>query len=219
MRVISIARLACLALLAGAGAACSDTGDGVTTADAAAAHFGHNAQGGAAMGTTPGWMDGETVTFFYNKDFFCKEPPRSDAPSDCVLGAEAQVPPRGGNIPVLYVMVPLGFDPGNLHCPTTTCVNHPSTIDATAPVLAVLESVLGDLPDNGVIPVVPHSHIVDRKQGGWWSVEIIGVTDPAVWAQIAAAKSLDRVRQLQMAGAGITGDIPTNLFLFFSVRP
>ncbi|CAN5693405.1 hypothetical protein BH23GEM5_BH23GEM5_24260 [soil metagenome] len=34
--------------------------------------FGHNAQGGAERGTTPGWFDGKDVTFFYNKDFFCQ---------------------------------------------------------------------------------------------------------------------------------------------------
>jgi hypothetical protein len=46
-------------------------------------------------------MDGKTVTFFYNKDFFCKEPPESGADSECEVGAEPEVFPRGGNIPVL----------------------------------------------------------------------------------------------------------------------
>ena len=48
---------------------------------------------------------------------------------------------------------------------------------------------------------------------------MIGVTDPAVWDQIVAGKSLATVRALQAAGAGITDDIPSNAYLLFSVRP
>ncbi len=48
---------------------------------------------------------------------------------------------------------------------------------------------------------------------------MIGVTNPAVWDQIVAGKSLATVRALQASGAGITGDIPTNTYLSFSVRP
>jgi len=53
------------------------------------------------------------------------------------------------------------------------------------------------------------------------------VTDPAVWARIAEGQDLDTVRRLQSSdqhpdgtgtGAGITGDIPSNLYLFFDVR-
>ena len=47
---------------------------------------------------------------------------------------------------------------------------------------------------------------------------VIGVTDPAIWDEIAAAKDLEAVRELQAAGSGITGDIPSNLYLFFDVR-
>ncbi len=201
-------------LLAGALliAGCSDlpTGDRATHAADAPA-FAHNAQDGAARGTTPGWMDGETVTFFYNKDFFCKEPPASGATSDCELGAEPQVMPRGGNIPVVYVMTPLFAPaPANLHCPVAgSCINHPSTID--------LSRVFGPGTENAALP--PHSHIVDEKAGGWWEIEVVGVTDPAVWQQVEAGKDLATVRRLQAAGSGITGDIPTNLFLFFNVRP
>lgn len=173
-------------------------------------HFAHNAVKDAAFGTTPGWFDGETVTFFYHKDFFCKEPPASGATTDCEIGEEPQVRPRpGANLPVLYVMTPLGFDPGNLQCPTVgDCINHPSTIDASR--------VFGAGAEN--IPLPAHSHIIDEIQGNWWEIEVVGVTDPAVWAEIEAAKSLEKVRELQAAGQGITGDIPSNLFLFFSVR-
>jgi hypothetical protein len=54
---------------------------------------------------------------------------------------------------------------------------------------------------------------------GWWELEVIGVTSPAVWDQIVAGKSLATVRALQTAGTGITDDILTNSYLFFSVRP
>ena len=180
-------------------------------------HAGHQSSAGAAKGFTDGWYDGRTVEFFYNKDFFCKEPPASDAVSNCVVGSEPQTPPRGGNIPVLYVMTPLGFTPADLQCPLAgACINHPSDIDTT-PINSVLDSVFGaDVPN--VIALPPHSHIVDVDQGGWWEIEVIGVTDPAVWAEIAAAKDLDTVRQLQAEGVGITGDIPSNLYLFFDVR-
>ncbi len=172
--------------------------------------FGHNAQGGAERGTTPGWFDGKDVTFFYNKDFFCQEPPQSGATSKCELGEEAMVRLRGGNIPVVYVMTPLGFTPPNLHCPVAgNCINHPSTID--------LSRDFGPGTENATLPA--HSHIVDQRAGGWWEIEVIGVTDPGVWNQIATAKNLTKVRELQAAGSGITGDIPSNLFLFFNVQP
>src|SRR5437870_5352915 len=34
-----------------------------------------NAQGGAPRGFTDGWQNGKTVLFFYNKGFFCAQPP------------------------------------------------------------------------------------------------------------------------------------------------
>lgn len=170
----------------------------------------HNAQGDAEIGTTAGWFNGKSVTFFYNKEFFCRSAPASGAESGCVLGAEPEVRPRGGNIPVVYVMTPLGFEPDGLHCPTVgACINHPSTIDASR--------VFGAGAEN--LPLPAHSHIVDQSAGGWWEIEVIGVTDPAVWNQVAAGKDLQTVRALQATGNGITGDIPTNLFLFFNVRP
>jgi hypothetical protein len=172
----------------------------------------HNSAAGDAKGTTPGWLDGREVTFVYPKDYFCKEPPTSGATSNCELGAEAQTPPRSGaNIPVLYVMTPLGFRPdeSTLQCPEVgNCINHPSTIDVSR--------IFGAGTENFALPA--HSHIVDVAEGGWWEIEVIGVTDPAVWAEVVKGKSLERVRELQAAGVGITGDIPSNLYLFFNVQ-
>jgi hypothetical protein len=169
----------------------------------------------AEIGTTAGWYKGEIVTFLYNQAFDCVTPPSSLASSGCVLGDDAHSPPRGGNDPVLYVLTPL-FAPTrdlNLHCPTSECINHPGDIDVT-PVKAVLESVLGPLPS--VIPLPAHSHVVDVSRGGWWKVEVNGVLTQEAWDAIAAAKSLDAVRVQQSAGT-VTGDIDTNMFLFFNV--
>lgn len=184
----------------------------LTMVTASPALAGHNSAAGDARGVTGGWLDGETVTFFYPKAFFCAEPPASGASSNCELGAEAAVAPRpGANIPTLYVMTPLGFRPDDstLQCPVVgSCINHPSTIDVSR--------VFGAGTENFALPA--HSHVVDEARGGWWEIEVIGVTDPAVWAEVVDGKSLDRVRELQNAGVGITGDIPTNLFLFFNVE-
>ena len=173
---------------------------------------GHNSAAGAAKGTTAGWLDGRTVTFTYPKDFFCAQPPSSGADSGCVLGAEPERAPRpGAGIPVVYVMTPLGFRPdvSTLHCPEVgNCINHPSTIDVSR--------VFGTGTENFALPA--HSHIVDVAKGGWWEIEVIGVTDPEIWDEVVAGKSLERVRELQAAGEGITGDIPTNLYLFFNVQ-
>jgi hypothetical protein len=167
----------------------------------------------APHGFTAGWLDGQTVQFFYVKDFFCQPPPTSGAPSQCEVGEDGTVDPRPGPIPTLYVMTPLGFRPADatLHCPIVgSCINHPSTIDL---------SRIGGPAD---APLPAHSHIIDVRHGGWWELEVIGVKNPAVWDQIVAGKSLATVRALQAAdpsGDTITGDIPTNAYLFFDVRP
>jgi len=173
------------------------------------AHADHNSAAGALHGTTDGWFNGETVTFFYNKPFFCAQPPTSAAASGCEVGEDAQIPPRPGPIPTLYVLVPLGItvDPATLQCPVAgSCINHPSTVDLSR-----------IFPGAGDVLLPPHSHVVDEKHGGWWKIEVIGVTDPDAWNRIAQAKSLAAVRAEQAAG-NATGDIGTNLYLFFQVQ-
>jgi hypothetical protein len=182
----------------------------LTSVFASPVHAGHQSSAGDAKGFTGGWYDGRDVEFFYNKDFFCSEPPSSGADSNCELGAEPERAARPGNVPVLYVMTPLGFRPdeSTLQCPEIgNCINHPSTIDVSR--------IFGPGTENFDLPA--HSHIVDVDQGGWWEIEVIGVTDPAIWDEIVDGKSLERVRELQADGVGITGDIPSNLFLFFDV--
>lgn len=200
-----------LAILAAAAlSACTD--DAPTAAPDHSAHMAMsaNARNGADIGTTGGWYDGKTITFHYNKPYFCS-PTETMAKSGCVLGAEPTSAPRSGPIPVLYVTVPLfeGVDPGTLQCPDAgKCINHPNTID--------LSRVFGPGTEDALLP--PHSHVIGEKGAGWWEIEVVGVTSKAAWNQLVMGKSLEAVRQIQKDG-GATGDIPTNLFLSFSANP
>ena len=180
-----------------------------------------NAHDDALFGFTDGWENGTTVSFFYSKPFFCAQPPSSAAPSGCEVGEDGTVDPRPGKIPFLFVMTPVGFRPADatLQCPVVgNCINHPSTID--------LSRVFGPSKADVLLPA--HSHIIDSSlpesqasggQAGWWEIIVIGVSDPGVWDQIVAGKSLATVRALQAKGVGITGDIRSNAYLFFDVRP
>ena len=173
----------------------------------------------AEFGFTAGWLHGQTVQFFYHKPFFCRTPVEDGNPvgatTACEVGSDGSVDPRLGNIPILYVMTPIGFRPAEstLQCPMVGhCINHPSTID--------LSRVFGPGTENAPLPA--HSHIVDQAEGNWWELHVIGVKDPATWDQVVAGKSLVAVRALQAAdptGAKITPEILTNVYLFFDVRP
>lgn len=165
-------------------------------------------------GTTRGWYAGRTVTFRYTRNFFCRTPPASRASSRCEGGANYTQTPSHAFDP-LYVIVPLGFTPPRwtLQCPVAgNCIDHPSTID--------LSAVLGRGTSNALLP--PHSHIVqtaDAGQSEWWNVYVVGVTSRSSWNKIVRARSARELQFLQRRhGSGVTGNIGTNLFLFFSVR-
>jgi hypothetical protein len=196
-------------------AGCAETGPTETALSSADAHFAHAAMGptGAEVGTTAGWFRGEVVTFLYNQDFQRPLPladgTEAGSDSNCVLGAEAARPPRGGNDPVAYVTVPLFEDTEGitLHCPVAgDCINHPSTID--------LSRVFGPDTKNAALPA--HSHVIDVKRGGWWVVEVNGVFTREAWDAIEREKSLAEIRR-QQAMETVTPDLDTNLFLFFNV--
>jgi hypothetical protein len=200
------------------------------------AHLGH-AMGGAEMPTAAnpegpgqqdkgyidGWFNGAQVQLYYTKTYFCAEPPVSGADGDgdkgCELGADAETAPRPGPIPTIYAIAAAGIQPdlATLACrPGTVCLNHPAMIDA---------SRVGGRA-NG--PAVPHSHILSEHGGGWFHTVNIRVRNLDVWNQIAVAKSLEKVRELQadpIVGVngqtpGITADTPTNIFFFIaSWRP
>jgi hypothetical protein len=165
-------------------------------------------------GYIAGWANGEDVELYYTKSFFCADPPASGANTNCELGANAEVAPRPGPIPTIYAIAAAGIAPNisTLSCPpASVCLNHPAMIDASR--------VLGPGATN--IPGVPHSHIVTERRGGWFHTVNIRVRDLGAWNQIAAAKSLDKVRELQadpnFGGRGlVSADTPTNIFFFIA---
>ena len=168
----------------------------------------------ADKGTIGGWLDGETVQLRYARLYFCEEPPASSAASNCVVGAPAEETPREGPIPPIYAIAAAGIqpDPATLHCPGgSLCLNHPSTLDLSR--IGGPPSALG----------VPHSHIVTDRRGGWHQTVNIRVRSLDAWNQIAAAKTLAKVRELQadpaIGGMGlISQDTPTNIFFFIEVQ-
>lgn len=171
--------------------------------------------GSALRGTTQGWLDGHTVTFLYTKNYVCQQPPASMATSRCEGGSLYTQTPASTFDP-LYVVVPLGFTPpaGTLQCPTAgRCIDHPSTID--------LSAVLGSGTSNIALPA--HSHIIataNSNQAEWWPVVVVGVTKAAAWKEIVEDKNLSAVQKLQRDPAsGVTGNIATNVFLYFKVLP
>jgi hypothetical protein len=169
---------------------------------------------GGTVGTTAGWLDGQTVKFYYSKSFYCAAPPASKASSGCEAGTDYTQAPLSGFDP-LYVVVPLGFTPpaSTLQCPTAgKCVDHPSTID--------LSAVLGKGTQNLALPA--HSHIVATNNGKtpeWWNVDVVGVKTLGAWNAIVKAKSDTELMYLQRhVPTQVTGNITTNLFLWFAVK-
>ena len=167
----------------------------------------------APTGFTNGWYDGHTVRFFYSKNYSCSAPPASKASSKCEAGADYTQTPASTFDP-LYVVVPLGFTPpkSTLQCPVAGhCIDHPSTIDLSA----VLGAGTSDLP----LPA--HSHIVataNSNQAEWWNVDVVGVKSLKAWDKIVHAKSDRELQYLQRTDSkDVTGNITTNLFLYFSV--
>ena len=226
-------RLACLALVVAIALRCDSTPSSPVNPDSSepqmgaidgnpmglGAHFNHNAAAGTEKGYIDGWLDGETVSLHYTKWFFCEEPPASGAASNCEVGAPAEVNPRPGPIPTIYAIAAVGIqpDPATVACPAgSSCLNHPAMLDVSR-VAA---------PGATNVPALPHSHIVTQRHGGWWRTVNIRVFDLDVWNEIAGAKSLTRVRELQadpaVGGASpplISQDTPTNIFFFIQVQP
>src|SRR3984885_64102 len=168
----------------------------------------------APTGFTNGWYDGHTVRFFYSKNFSCAAPPASKASSKCEAGSDYTQTPADAFDP-LYVVVPLGFTPpkSTLQCPTAGhCLDHPSP--------SALSAVLGSGTSDVLLPA--HSHVVATANGGqseWWNVDVVGVKDLAAWNKIVSAKCDSEVMHLQKFDSKeVTGNIPTNLFLYFAVK-
>jgi hypothetical protein len=164
-------------------------------------------------GYIDGWFNGETVQVHYTKVFFCDQPPSSGATTECEIGADPEVAPRPGPIPTIYAIAAVGGiqpDLSTVACPPgSPCLNHPAMIDVSR--------VRGPGFENS--PALPHSHILAEHHAGWFNTVNIRVSDLAVWNQIAAAKSLEKVRELQADPANarkISQDTPTNVYFFIA---
>jgi len=166
----------------------------------------------ARTGFTKGFFAGHTVRFFYSKNFRCAAPPAATASSKCEGGTNYTQTPASTFDP-LYVIVPLGFTPpkNTLQCPAGHCIDHPHTIDLT--------SVLG--AGTGNLPLPAHSHIVataNSHQSEWWNVDVVGVKSMSAWDKLIRSKNAHELQYLQRRHPSqVTGNIPTNLFLYFSV--
>ncbi len=169
-------------------------------------------------GYIDGWLDGEDVQLYYTKSFSCPEL-TVGAAVPCELGAESDTAPRPGPIRTIYAIAAAPaianlVDPATLACRAgTACLNHPLMIDL---------SRIGGSPSAGP---AAHNHIVTSRGGGWFHTVNIRVFSLAAWNQIAAAKTLDKVRELQgdphVGTPGvISADTPTNIYFFIaSARP
>jgi hypothetical protein len=166
----------------------------------------------AHKGFTKGWYDRHTVRFYYTRNFFCRKPPASGASSRCEAGADYTQTPANTFDP-LYVVVPLGFTPpkSTIQCPAGNCIDHPHTID--------LSAVLGNGTSNVLLPA--HSHIVATNNGHqaeWWNVDVVGVKTLKAWTMLVRHKTDWELRHLQRTDSqAVTGNITTNLFLYFAV--
>ena len=197
-------------------AALAHLGHAATTADTAADN--PNSAAHEDKGYIDGWFNGEDVQLYYTKSFFC-DPLVLGAPVPCELGAPPDTAPRPGPIPTIYAIAaapPIAslVDPATLACRAgTPCLNHPLMIDL---------SRIGGNPTAGP---AAHNHILTSRGGGWFHTVNIRVFSLAAWNEIAAAKTLTKVRELQgdpnVGKAGvISADTPTNIYFFIaSSRP
>ena len=192
-------------------------GHGAALSDAAAADPANSAAH-EDKGYIDGWFNGEDAQLYYTKSFFC-DPLAPGATVPCEIGAPPDTAPRPGPIPTIYAIAaapPIAnlVDPATLACRAgTPCLNHPLMIDL---------SRIGGNPAAGP---AAHNHILDSRDGGWFRTVNIRVFSLAAWNEIAAAKTLSKVRQLQgdpnVGTPGvISADTPTNIFFFIAgLRP
>jgi hypothetical protein len=162
-------------------------------------------------GYIDGWFDGADVQLYYTKAYYC-EPLTINAPADCEIGAPAETPPRPGPIPTIYALAAVGFtpDPSTVACVRgSPCLDHPTMID--------LSRIGGPAPG----APLSHSHVLDAHHAGWFNTVNIRVLSLAAWNEIAAAKTLAKVRELQgdphtgRPGV-ISADTPTNIYFFIA---
>jgi hypothetical protein len=213
------AAAAVMAVAGGIGAAVATTGPASN-----AMSMGHGVD---EFGMTKAFFHGKAIDFTYSKGFFCDTSVSSAATSGCEAGAKWKKAPAKQHDP-LYITVPLGFSvkKSRMDCPDgLVCVDHPGTIDLTRlePALKPLYPQLTDAQltealKNAATP--GHQHfITDRNHGKreWWDVKVVGVTSKSEYSKITAHRSAAYLKKQIKAGK-TTPAIPTNLFLFFSVK-
>jgi hypothetical protein len=184
-------------------------------------------QGVNEFGMSQSFFAGHTVSFTYTKGFYCDSHVSSGATSGCEVGANYKVAPAK-NFDPLYILVPLGFSAPmmDMQCPTgLVCVDHPGTVD-----LSRIESALKPLYPNITNAQLTaalkntatpgHQHYItttNSTKAEWWDVKVVGVTSQTEYNAINAHKSYSYLAS-QIAAKKTTGVIPTNLFLYFSVK-
>jgi hypothetical protein len=184
----------------------------------AAMHAGHlSPNANEDKGYIKGWFEGEEVQLYYTKSYFCDA--LSAGATPCEVGAPPDDAPRPGPVPTIYAIVAtppvfnnVNFNPATLAClPGTPCLNHPLMIDL---------SRIGAIPP--IAGPAAHSHILSARGGGWFHTVNIRVFSLEAWNQIAAAKSLQKVRELQGGNPAvgvpgvISADTPTNIYFFIA---
>ena len=175
-------------------------------------HALHSTAQSEDKGYIDGWFEGTEVQLHYTKSYFCAEPPASGAASNCEIGAPSEEAPRPGPIPTIYAIAAAGFvpDPSTVACLRgSPCLNHPTMID--------LSRIGGPA---SAVPV-SHSHVLEARHAGWFNTVNIRVLSLDAWNQIAAAKTLAKVRELQgdpsVGTPGvISADTPTNIYFFIA---
>ena len=173
-------------------------------------------KGGGAFnefGKTDNSDQGQRSTDVYTHAWYCDTSVPAKSTSGCELGTTYNKPPAG-QFDALYVTVPLGFavPPMSMDCPSgLVCVDHPVTIDLSA---------IG-MSGNALLP--GHDHFTTTVNAGkpeWWNVLVVGVKDARTYEDIKAHRSFAYIERLIKAGnKNVTKPLPTNLFLYFAVRP
>ena len=212
---------------AGAASAASDPFDTGATVNPLKAACEQNAPTCDNVGTTNGYFNGENVKLLYSQNYFCDtsvtRASSASAKDGCEAGAASTKLPPGtaaGAVDPLYIPIPLFKNPGYVQCQMTPmCIDHPGNID-----LSRLSTALGAPKSalyNAMLP--GHDHIITTRNADtpeWWPVVAVGVTNAAAWKAITTAKDYATMKALEgKPASGVTGEIPTNVYLWFQVLP
>lgn len=166
------------------------------------------------FGKTNNFDEGHLTQDTYSHTWYCDTSVTAHSATGCEAGATFKRPPSSAAYDPLYITVPLGFAVPEIkmQCPQgLVCVDHPPTVDLSA---------IGG-PTNAMTP--GHDHFTtttNNFQPEWWDVIVIGVKNRQTYDEIAAHRSYAYIAQLIAShNPYVTPEIPTNIFLYFAVRP